>query len=458
MYRLFSWELSYFSGKVRAYLRYKQRMGGLEPGFEDILATPELLDGLLTQRSGSPAVPQLLAPDGTWIQDSSEIIDFVEAQHPAPLVSPNPATHPRQAVASYLLELLADEWTVVPAFWQRWFFSEDGRSPSHRGFNEQQWGSVFAAGAPGNERRAAGAMIFDQMFNISESRTNPRGVYLGLRAMGVSEETEPAWQASQHRLLERLDAHFSAHDYVLGGRPSLGDFGLLGPLYAHLYRDAVPGFVLRTHFPILCEWIERTNGEGCVTSRTYDQKLYSLDDAGELVGRPANGDGADWLPDDAIPGTLLPVLSLFFEEMWPVLKDSMRTLTAFCDSDAHVRGEELPGKTFSPTPGFEQHQMGDGALTHAFTIGGIEARRMVVPYQMWMLGRLQAVIDVATKTSDGRAALSELLGRIDGASELLTLGDRLAGCRVEKRRSLLYSEPAASCAASASFSAARRAL
>ena len=26
-YRLFSWELSYFSGKVRAYLRYKERMG-----------------------------------------------------------------------------------------------------------------------------------------------------------------------------------------------------------------------------------------------------------------------------------------------------------------------------------------------------------------------------------------------------------------------------------------------
>ena len=28
-YRLFSWELSYFSGKARAYLRYKERMGDL---------------------------------------------------------------------------------------------------------------------------------------------------------------------------------------------------------------------------------------------------------------------------------------------------------------------------------------------------------------------------------------------------------------------------------------------
>ncbi len=144
-YRLFSWEHSYFSGKVRAYLRFKQRHGALEPGFEDILATPELIQGLLLQRSGSVAVPQLEAPDGSWIQDSSEIIDFVEAAHPDASVIPDPITRPRQNLVAYLIELLADEWMVVPGFWERWYFSEDGRSPSHRGFNEQQWGAALAA-------------------------------------------------------------------------------------------------------------------------------------------------------------------------------------------------------------------------------------------------------------------------------------------------------------------------
>ena len=87
MYRLFSWEHSYFSGKVRAYLRYKDRNAALGHGFEDILATPELILGLLLPRSGSSAVPQLEAPDGSWVQDSSEIIDFCEAAHPeAPVV------------------------------------------------------------------------------------------------------------------------------------------------------------------------------------------------------------------------------------------------------------------------------------------------------------------------------------------------------------------------------------
>ena len=109
MYRLFSWEHSYFSGKARAYLRWKQRSGGLGTGFEDVLATPELAMGLLIPESGTPAVPQLEAPDGTWVQDTSEIIDFVEAAHPEPPVAPDPAASPRQCLAAYLIELLADE-------------------------------------------------------------------------------------------------------------------------------------------------------------------------------------------------------------------------------------------------------------------------------------------------------------------------------------------------------------
>jgi glutathione S-transferase len=427
-YRLYSWEHSYFSGKARAYLRYKQRMGGLEPGFEDILATPELAMGLLTPKSGSGAVPQLEAPDGTWVQDSSEIIDFIDERHPTPAVLPDPTTRPRQAVIAYLIELLADEWLVVPGFWERWYFSEDGRSPSHRGFNEQQWGAVFAAGQPGDTRRASGAGLFEAMFGISHSRVDPMGVYAGLVHLGVTEKTEAAWQASQHRALGILESHFAAHDYVLGGRPSLADFGLMGPLYAHLYRDAVSGFALRTHFPITCEWVERTNGEGALNARTYDQKLYSLGPDGELVGRPANGDGADWLPDDAVPETLRPLVGFFEDEMWPVLVSAMETLTAFIASDAHVRGGELPGKTFFADPSFGDLQVGDGPLTHEFTLGGVTGRRMVVPYQMWMLGRLEEVVAKA-----GPEAVEEV------APVLLELSDRLAGCRVVKRDARLFS-------------------
>jgi glutathione S-transferase len=439
MYRLFSWEHSYFSGKVRAYLRYKDRMGALGSGYEDILATPELLQGLLTLRSGSGAVPQLEAPDGTWVQDSSEIIDFCERAHPDVPVVPDPASAPRQCLAAYLVELLADEWTVVPAFWQRWYFSENGRQPSHRNFNEQQWGAVIAAGAPGEARRQAGGAFFEAAFGISDTRENPKGVYAGLVHLGCDARTEKAWQESQHRLLSRLETHFGAHDFLLGGRPSLGDFGLLGPLYAHLYRDAVAGYALRTHFPIVTEWVERANGEGALNARSYGQKLYSLSPQGELVGRVANSDGGAWLPDDAVPETLEALLELFFEEMWPVLANAAEVLSEFISSAAHERGCELPGKTFFATPGFETHQTGSGALTHEFELGGVKARRMVVPYQIWMLQRLEAIVDACVASAAGRASVERLLGRFQRGSELLSLAGLLDGCRVRKDGARLYS-------------------
>jgi len=436
-YRLFSWEHSYFSGKARAYLRYKSRLGALE--YEDILATPDLIQGLLIPRSGSPAVPQLEAPNETWIQDSSEIIEYCELAHPLPKVIPAPDERPRQCLASYLVELLADEWMVVPGFWERWYFSEDGRELSHRGFNEQQWGAVLAAGAPGEQRRAAGAGFFEAAFGISKSRTEPRGVYAGLVQLGVDERTEGAWQASQHRLLQLLEAHFGRHDFALGGRPSLADFGLLAPLYAHLFRDAVPGFALRLYFPLVAEWVERANGEGALNARGYDQKLYSLDATGELVGRPASSDGAQWLPDDTVPSSLLPVLGVFFEEMWPVLKSSIEVLGGFIASDDHELGGELPGKTFTATPGFESFQCDGGALTHEFEIGGVRSRRMVVPYQVWMLHRLAEVISNCAATPAGREAVTGLLEPFPGGRELLDLESRLVGCRVRKEGGRLFS-------------------
>lgn len=428
-YRLFSWEHSYFSGKVRALLRYKAWGGAL--GFEDVLATPELIAGLLIPATGTHAVPQLLAPDGTWVQDSSEIADFLEARHPEPPVIP-PAGAPRQRLACFLIELLAEEWMLPYAFWERWHHGRDGAEPGHAAFNEQQWGAVLAPGADGFARRRAGRLFFEQAFGIHEAETKPRGVYSGLRALGADERTAPAWEAGNERLLGRLEAHFAQHDFVLGGLPSLADFALLGPLYAHLYRDAVPGFALRTRFPLVAEWVERTNHEGCLNARSYGQRLYTLAPDGTLMGRPATSDLGRWLPGDEIPATLQPVLATFFEEMWPVLAAATSALAAYLASGRHPPGGELPGKSFTASPGFETLQTGDGPLTHAFTIGGVSGRRMVVPYQVWMLQRLADVVRECRGDVRGREAVDALLDALPGGARLLGLDELLASCRVRK--------------------------
>ena len=102
--------------------------------------------------------------------------------------------------------------------------------------------------------------------------------------------------------------------------------------------------------------------------------------------------------------------------MWPVLRSSAEVLTAFIASDAHSTGGEVPGKTFTATPGFEDHQRGEGALTHAFEIRGAKGRRMVVPYQMWMLQRLERVLTACTASESGRVAIEQLLGQFSGGA------------------------------------------
>ncbi len=436
-YRLFSWEHSYFSGKVRAFLRYKAHGGAL--AYEDILATPELIVGLLVPATGTNVVPQLLAPDGTWVQDSSEIIDWLERRHPAPAVIPPADTAPAQRLACHLIELLADEWMVVWAFFERWNSGRESVQPNHAAFNEQQWGAAFAPSADGHARREAARGIFVRAFGTREAFDQPRGIFAGLVALGADEHTAKAWQASNARLLDRLEVHFARHDFVLGGLPSLADFALLGPLYAHLYRDPVAGFELRTRWPLIAEWVERTNHSNALNARTYGQKLYSLDGDRNLVARPATSDGGAWLGDDAIPATLLPVLEVFFAEMWPVLRSTIRKLREYLASGAHTPGGELPGKTFTPTPGFEALQTGDGPLTHAFEIGGARARRMVVPYHVWMLQRVANVLEECTRSAAGRARVEALLSRVAGGGELWALADELADVRVRKVGGRIFS-------------------
>ena len=143
------------------------------------------------------------------------------------------------------------------------------------------------------------------------------------------------------------------------------------------------------------------------------------------------------LEADQVPETLEPILAMFFDEMWPYLKSSVDALQTHIASDRHLPGDELPRKTFTATRGFEELQTGDGPLTVPFKIGGISSRRMVVPYQIWMLQRLDAVM---TNAPGGQLAL--WLQRFADGEQLLSLGTRLKGCAIEKRGGLLFSATA----------------
>ena len=118
-YILYGADHSLYTGKVRAYLRYK----GLN--FEERAATRDVYKSVILPRVGAPIVPVLETAAGEFMQDSTDIIDFLEARHPQ--ASVYPAT-PVQRLVALLLELYGDEWLVIPAMHYRWSVLAQQRS------------------------------------------------------------------------------------------------------------------------------------------------------------------------------------------------------------------------------------------------------------------------------------------------------------------------------------------
>jgi glutathione S-transferase len=246
-YRLLGQEVSYFTAKVRCALRYKALW------FEEDHASFQEV----VQRTGMAFIPVLVTPeDETW-QDSSEILDRLEARHPDPALLP---TTPRQRIACLLVELYIDEFGTLPAMTYRW------GTESRRNASVEHFAALFGDMA----RRSADAMI---------RRT---------ASLGVDETTRPAIEAHTEDLLARLSTHFEAHPYLLGGRMSYADCALMALLYAHLFNDYESrGLLLRTALPVV-SWIERCNAPSASRQSEWladDGLASSFVDALRVMGR-----------------------------------------------------------------------------------------------------------------------------------------------------------------------------
>ena len=66
---------------------------------------------------------------------------------------------------------------------------------------------------------------------------------------------------------------------------------------------------------------------------------------------------------------------------------------------------------------------------------------MVIPYQIWMLQRVERALEACTAGSGGREALETLLKRFPRGAEMLDLAGLMAGCRLRKEGARIFSEP-----------------
>jgi len=393
--RFFSWKFSYFSGKVRSYLRYKSNKCGFV--IEEILATPEIITNILVVSTNMNTVPQIQLDDGRMIHDSSNIIETMERRYSDYSIMPSLEERPKQFLVSQLIEILADEWMLVPAYHWRWAYSSNNKknqmmprtsNMNHSEFNKLQWGEFLYPEGNLNEKKRAGEFLFNNiMYKAGPKR--------GLINLGVTDKTVKAWEDSLERLLDYLEKHFIEHTYILGGKPSLGDFALIGPLYAHIYLDPVPGYMLRTKYPYTTKWIERLHDRG---GEPEYSKIYGYCKKNKrLISKDLQffSDNGEWLENDMIPTTIIVIIEIFFKEFWPVLKSSLKILDQYIKDGYHDLRDPLPSKSFS----MSEDQLYGGPLSHTFTLpvkkGGllfrdeeIKEKRSVFPYQCWMIQRI----------------------------------------------------------------------
>lgn len=138
-YRLYGAEISYYTGKVRAYLRCK----GL--AYKEILATADVYRDVILPRMGFSVIPVVVTSSDETLQDSTEIIEELEKRHPQPTIVPAGGA---QRLVAQLIELYGDEWLVIPAMHYRWHHNRD--------WAIRAFGEVNAPGASEKEQMEIG--------------------------------------------------------------------------------------------------------------------------------------------------------------------------------------------------------------------------------------------------------------------------------------------------------------
>ena len=259
-YILYGMQASLYTGKARAYMR-RNRIQVTERGAGHPDYTCRIFPHM-----GRFIMPVIETPDGDIVQDGTDILDHLEVQGLGrePLYPTDPVT---KAVA-YLFELFGNEGLLRPAMHYRWNFDNENLDFIKVSFNDVLPSHLDKAG-----RSAA--------FDHASGRMRKAAA-----AFGAVPETYAAIEASYAEFLSLFSAHLQDSYFLFGNAPTVGDYGLFNPLYAHLARDPKPAYLMKTTAPLVWNWVERMNRPEATEEHTLDNPqtgLYGGDDIPETL-------------------------------------------------------------------------------------------------------------------------------------------------------------------------------
>ena len=349
---LYGSPMSLYTGRARSYLI----KAGL-PYREVPPTSSHFLDTVLPKAGGRRSLPTIELADGTVIRDGVAIVDHFEAERGHPC-SP---TSPKQRIVSRLFDAIGAEGLLRPAMHYRWNFDAENLE-----FLRFHFKTVFPEG---REPTA------DDRMQFIKDVVNP--------SWGVWPAAIDTIEALYTQLLDKLNAHFAEHPYLLGGRPSVGDFGMMAPLYGHLGRDPAPRLLMQTRAVRVFRWVERMNRP--------ESDVGEFDDYGDA-----------YLADDEIPDTLIAVLKHLAIDYVPETRAACECINAWL-----AEHDDLPAGTTAA------RGVGDAA---AFDLLGTPITAIAQPFRFHVLKRVQDEFEALAEPE--RSDVRELLDACDMAAVL----------------------------------------
>lgn len=360
---------SLYAGKARAYLIKKgipfKELGPAHPDFNERVV---------------PAVGHLVLPvvelaDGTLLQDTTDIIEYFESACPTPAMIP--AT-PVQAVLAWLVGAYGSEALLPAAMHYRWSYRAEQET-----FLRAEFGRAVYLGPDRDQRREAGAALMEYFSGM-------------LPSLGVTAATASSVETSYLDMLDALDCHFQQFPYVLGGLPSLADFGLMAPLFAHLARDPVPATLMKNRAPNVYRWTERMNTPGFFDGEFYDARQCYFD-------------------DDNIPESLENILRLIFRDWGSEVMASCAFYEQWLNDNPN-----LPAGHLVSASGERQVHPSIGSIS--FELLGQRVQKACSTQTLWHVDK--ALSTAASLTGSSRNRFSQLLQN--------TGGEALFACRLAR--------------------------
>lgn len=225
--KVYGSRISYYTGKLEAYLRYK----GI--GYT-LLPTPYDKAEMLREKVGAVQMP-IVDDDGTWMSDTTPIIEHLETRFPDRPVTPS---SPVVRFLAYLIEDYGDEWLWRSAMYYRWWYSYD--------------------------RMLASSTLTDELTNHVKAPRFMRRRMIVRRQVrhyverdGVTEANHHHSQETYFNALDAMSAMLEHRPFLFGNAPSFADYGMMGPMFRHYGQDPTPQEIMRTRAPAVYEWVAR---------------------------------------------------------------------------------------------------------------------------------------------------------------------------------------------------------